>query len=113
MNGHPFFDPQAPSKSKEQPVAVFNATKFSSELHNYRLAPQSAKRDFVMKLLSGTVSTLVFMLAHHFFLSVLESRLAGEREQFWLKAASNAFSQVVVLFMSIVATAILAQLVCR
>lgn len=74
-------------------------------------ASHMAKRAVVQKLLVGTLGTFIFMISHHIFLLLLDGRPAGERRQFWVKTASNAFSQIAVLFMTVVATIVLSQLV--
>jgi len=74
---------------------------------------RSAKKDVAMTIFIGLAGALLGILGHHFFLSYLDGRIIEGRWQFWSRNASNAFSQVVVMFMALVATSLLTQAVCR
>ena len=72
---------------------------------------RSAKKEVAIMILSGLAGSLLGMLGHHFFLSYLDGRIIEDRWQFWIRNASNAFSQVVVMFMGLVFTSLLTQAV--
>jgi hypothetical protein len=71
----------------------------------------SAKKDVARAIFIGLAGALVGILGHHFFLSYLDGRIVEGRWQFWIRNASNAFSQVVVMFMGLVVTSLLTQAV--
>lgn len=70
---------------------------------------QAAKNRLIIVILIGLLGAIVGMIGHHFFQSYLNGRPADA--QFWTKNASNAFSQVVALFLGLVASAVLTQAV--
>lgn len=66
-----------------------------------------AERRVITTILLGFIGTLVGIIGHHLFLFILNGRPA--KAEFWIKTASNAFSQVVVIFMGLIITASLIQ----
>ena len=74
---------------------------------------RSAKKDVATTIFIGLAGAILGILGHHFFLSYLDGRIVEGRWQFWSRNASNAFSQVVVMFMGLVVASLLTQAVCR
>lgn len=72
---------------------------------------QAAKIQLLVTVQIGLIGSLAAMVGHHFFLARLDGQSAEAFSQFWIKTASNAFSHVVVMFIGLVVTSLLAQAV--
>lgn len=68
---------------------------------------RTAERRLTTTVLVGLIGALLVTICHHLFLFIIDGRPA--QAQLWIKNASNAFSQVVVLFMGLIAASSLTQ----
>lgn len=72
---------------------------------------KSTKKSVLLKIGAGTACAIVLMLGHHLFLSSLDGERVDNYSQFWIRNASNAFSQSVVIFIGFSAGPLMIQLV--
>jgi hypothetical protein len=75
------------------------------------LRPKSAKLEFAVVIIAGTLSATAAATGHHFFLTSLDEQYSDGYSQFWVKNASNAFAHAVAILLGLVATASLARMV--
>lgn len=81
----------------------------SPDLEVEKMIINAAEKRMTVKMFIGLIGTLLGIIGHHIFLFFVNGHRA--ESQFWIKTASNAFSQVVVLFMGFIAMSSLTQLV--
>lgn len=81
----------------------------SPDLEVEKMIINAAEKRMTVKMFIGLIGTLLGIIGHHIFLFFVKGHRA--ESQFWIKTASNAFSQVVVLFMGFIAMSSLTQLV--
>lgn len=79
----------------------------SPDLKVEKAVIQAAEKRLTAMVLIGLIGALLGVFGHHWFLFIINGQRA--EAQFWIKTASNAFSQIVTLFMGIVAASSLTQ----